>query len=96
MKCPDECGKQWKTKQIKLGWQKQKQKEQKKKKAQKARKKEFKKPMTKEKMEIARIVEEKQDKEKDLIEIRTVEGMVPRRLDLREGFVPKRRRYICY
>ena len=30
----DECGKQWKTKQMKPGWQKQKEKEQKKEKMQ--------------------------------------------------------------
>jgi len=35
--------------------------------------------MTEEKMEIARTVEEKQDEEKDLIEIRIVEEIVPRR-----------------
>jgi len=32
--CPDKSGKQWKTKQMKPGWQKQKGKEQKKKKKQ--------------------------------------------------------------
>jgi len=72
-------------------------------------------------MKIARIIEEKQDKEEDLIEIRIVEEIVSRRfhkylkvfekkesermlmrktwdhaIDLREGFVPKRGRYICY
>ena len=30
MRCPDECGKQWKMKQTKLEWQKEKEKEQKK------------------------------------------------------------------
>ena len=42
---------------------------------------EFKKPTTKEEMAIARIVEEKEeerDEEEDLIELRTVEEMVPR------------------
>ena len=42
---------------------------------------EFKKPTTKEEMAIARIVEEKEeerDEEEDLIELRTVEEMIPR------------------
>ena len=30
MRCPDKCGKQWKMKQTKLEWQKEKKKEQKK------------------------------------------------------------------
>jgi len=37
------------------------------------------KPIVKEKIEIARMIEERQDKEEDLIEIRTVERMVPKR-----------------
>ena len=37
------------------------------------------KPTVKEKIEIARMIEERQDKEEDLIEIRTVEKMVPKR-----------------
>jgi len=35
--------------------------------------------MVKEKMEIARMIEEKEEEEEDLIEIRTVENMIPRR-----------------
>ena len=50
---------------MKLEWQKQKNKKQ------KEKKKEFRKPILEE--EIVRIVEEKQEKEKDLIKIRMVE-----------------------
>jgi len=61
----DECGKKWKTeKQIKPGW-----------------KKKMRRPTTDEEIVIARIVaekEEKLDKEKDLIVLRTTEEMVPR------------------
>jgi len=71
--CPDECRKQWKTKQIKLGWQKQKKKKQKKEKVQREKKKEFRKPTVEEEIEIVRIVEEKKEEEKDLIKIRMVE-----------------------
>jgi len=46
---------------------------------QKKRKKEFRKLMIEEEMEIARIVEEIQEKEKYLIKIMTVEEMVLRR-----------------
>ena len=49
MRHPDKCEKQWKTK---LRWQKQKEKEQ---------KKEFRKLIVEEEIEIARIVEEKQE-----------------------------------
>jgi len=45
----------------------------------KKKKKEFRKPTVKEEMEIARMIEEKQEEEEDLIEIRTVEEMVPKR-----------------
>jgi len=51
MRCPDECGKQWKMKQTKLEWQKEKEKEQKKEKMQKERRKEFRKPMIEEEMD---------------------------------------------
>ena len=43
------------------------------------KKKEFKKPIVEKEIEIAKIVEEKQNEEEDLIEIRTVEEMVPKR-----------------
>ena len=66
----EEYGKKWRTgRQIKPGWQKQKEK--------KEKREEFRRPMTDEEIVIARIVEEK-DEEKDLIELRTVEEMVPR------------------
>ena len=72
-RCLEECGKKWRTgRQIKPGWQKQKAIE---------KKEEFKRTTTEEKVAIARIVEEKKeerDKEEDLIELRTVEEMVPR------------------
>ena len=63
MRCPDECEKQWKTKQTKPEQQKQKEKEQqqkqkekeqKKEKMQKEQKKKFRKPTVEEKMEIER------------------------------------------
>ena len=46
---------------------------------QKEQKKKFEKLTVEEKMEIARMVEEKQDKEENLLEIRTVEEMVLKR-----------------
>ena len=80
-------------------------------------KKEFRKPTVEEEIEIARMVEKKQKEKEDLIEIRTVEEMVPRSfhkylkvfekkelermltrktwnhaIDLRKGFVPKKRK----
>jgi len=63
---------------MKPEWQKQKQKEQKKEKMQKGKKKEFIKPIIEEEMEIARMIEEKQKEKEDLIEIRTVEEIVPK------------------
>jgi len=111
-RCLEKCGEKWRRRrQTKLGWQKQKEKE---------KREEFKRLITNEEMVIARIVKEKEkdkDKEKDLIELRTVEEMVPRRfhkylkvfekkklekmlmrkalyhaIDLREDFVPKKRK----
>ena len=80
-------------------------------------KKEFRKPTVEEEIEIARMIEKKQKEKEDLIEIRTVEEMVPRSfhkylkvfekkelermltrktwnhaIDLRKGFVPKKRK----
>jgi len=46
---------------------------------QRKKKKDFRKPTIKEEIEIARMIEEKQKKEKDLIKIRMVEEMVPKR-----------------
>ena len=59
--------------------QKQKKREQKKEKIQRERKKEFRKPIVEEEIEIVRVVEEKEKGEEDLIEIRMVEKIVSRR-----------------
>jgi len=70
-RCPDECGKKWKTgRQTKPGWKKQEEKEE---------KKERRRPTIEEEKMIARIVEEKENEEEDLIELRETEEMVPRR-----------------
>jgi len=62
MRCPEECGKQWRPKQGKLGWQKQKEEEAKeeagKKREEKAKKQEKKKPKKERMMEVKRIAEE--------------------------------------
>jgi len=69
MRCPDECGKKWKTgRQMKPGWKKQQEKEE---------KKEIRRPTIEEEKTIARIIEEKEEEEKDLIELRATEEMVP-------------------
>ena len=69
-RCPDECGKKWKTgRQTKPGWKKQEEREE----------KERRKPTIEEEKMIARIVEEKENEEEDLIELRATEKMVPRR-----------------
>ena len=62
--------------QIKLEQQKQKEKKEKK---LKKKKKEFRKLTVEEKIEIVRIIEEKEKDKEDLIEIRIVEKMIPRR-----------------
>ena len=60
MRCPEKYGKKWKTgRQTKPEWQKQKAK---------GKRKDFRRPMIKEEIAIARIVEEKEeerDEEKD-------------------------------
>jgi len=67
---PDECGKKWRTeRQTKPGWKKQEEREE----------KERRRPIIEKEKMIARIVEEKENKEKDLIELRATEEMVPRR-----------------
>ena len=67
-RCPEECGKKWKTRrQMKLGWKKQEEREE----------KERRRPMIEEEKMIARIVEEKENEEEDLIELRVTEEMVP-------------------
>jgi len=84
-RCPEECGKKWRIgKQTKPGWKKQetqgKKEEKEKQKEKKEKRKEFRVPMMEEEIAIARIVEEKdEDEEEDLIELRAVEEMVPRR-----------------
>ena len=60
---------------MKLGWQKQKIK---KKKREQEKKGEFRKLIVEEEMEIVRVIEKKKDKEEDLIDIRTVEEIVPK------------------
>ena len=105
-RCPDECGKRWKTgRQTKPGWKKQEEREE----------KERRIPTIEEEKMIARIVEEKENEEEDLIELRVTGEMVPRQfhqylkvfekkesermptrkawdhaIDLRKGFVPKK------
>ena len=67
IRCPDECGKKWRVgKQTKPEWKKQEEKE---------KKKKMRRPMIEEKKTIVRIIEEK---EKELIELRATEEMVPR------------------
>jgi len=58
-RCPEECGKQWRPEQKKLGWEKQKEKEAKEEVGRKREKKEKKKKQKKGKMvEVKRIAEE--------------------------------------
>ena len=67
---PDECRKRWRVgKQTKPGWKKQQEKKE---------KKERRRPMIEEVKIIERIMEEKENKEEDLIELRTTDEMVPR------------------
>ena len=105
-RCPDECGKKYRTgRQTKLGWKKQEEREE----------KERRRLTIEEEKMIARIVEEKENEEEDLIKLRATEEMVPKRfhkylklfekkesermptrktwdhaIDLREGFVLKK------
>ena len=63
-RCPDKCGKKWKIeRQMKLEWKKQEEREEKKRR----------------RLMIARIVEEKENEQEDLIELRATEEIVPRR-----------------
>ena len=115
-RCLDKCEKWQKTKQMKPRQQEQMIKKQKRKKMKREKKKEFRKPTVEEEIEIARMIEEKQEEEEDLMEIRMVEKMVSRRfhkylkmfkkklekmltrktqehaIDLKEDFVPKKRK----
>jgi len=71
MRCPDKCGKKWRTgRQTKPGWKKQEERKE---------KKERRKPTIEEVRMIERIREEKEDEGKDLIELRATEEIVPRR-----------------
>jgi len=73
MRCPEECGKNWRVgKQTKPGWKKQEEK---------GKKKEMRRPMTDKEIAIARIVAEKKEEldEEDMIVVRKTEKMVPRR-----------------
>jgi len=107
MRCLEEYGKKWRTgRQMKPGWQRQKEKEEK--------REEFRRPTIEEEIAIARIIEKK---EEDLTKLRMVEEMVPRQfhkylemfekkelermpmrkawnhaIDLKEEFVPKKRK----
>ena len=70
-RCPEEYGKKWRIgRQMKPGWKKQETKE---------KREEFRVPTTEEEIAIARIVEDKdKEREENLIELRTVEEIVPR------------------
>jgi len=71
-RCPDECGKKWRTgRQTKPGWKKQEEKE---------KKREMRRPTTEEEIAIVRIVAEKKEKldGEDMIIVRKMEEMVPR------------------
>ena len=46
---------------------------------QREKKEKYRKPTVEEEMEIVRMIEEKQDEKEDLIEIRTVKEIVPKR-----------------
>ena len=59
MRCPEECGKQWRPEQEKLGWEKQKEKEAKEEAGRKREEKEKKKKQKKGRaMEVRKVVEE--------------------------------------
>ena len=67
---PDKCGKKWKTgRQTKSGWKKQEEREE----------KEKRKPAIEEVKMIERIMEEKEDEEEDLMELKATDEMVPQR-----------------
>ena len=70
MRCPDKCGKKWRTgKQTKPGWKKQQEKEEKK------------EMRTDKEIAIARVIAEKEkelEEEEDMIDLKATEEMVPR------------------
>ena len=81
MRCPEKCGKKWsRRKQTKPKWQKQEEREEQKKKRENEKNEKFRRLTTEEEMVIARMIEKKEEEreEEDLIELRTLEEMVPR------------------
>jgi len=83
-RCPEECGKQWRPKQGKLGWQKQKEEEAKeeagKKREEKAKKQKKRKQKRGRTMEVKRIAEEWEiwDEEKEAAKLEAeVKKLVP-------------------
>ena len=70
MRCPDKCGKKWRTgKQTKPRWKKQQEKEEKK------------EMRTDKEIAIARVIAEKEkelEEEEDMIDLKATEEMVPR------------------
>ncbi len=67
---PDKCGKKWRVgKQTKPGWKSRKNRR---------RRKKRRKPTIEEVKMIERIMEEKENKEEDLIELRATDEIVPR------------------
>ena len=59
-KCPKECGRQWRLKQRKLGWQKQREEEKKEEKSRKQEKRKERKEKKPKKMEVRKIAEEQE------------------------------------
>ena len=57
-RCPEECGRQWRPKQGKLGWQKQKEEEKKEEKSRKQEERKERKEKKHRKMEVRKIAEE--------------------------------------
>jgi len=80
-RCPEECGKQWRPKQGKPGWQKQKEKEAKEEAGKKREEKQKKKKLKKEKtIEVKRIAEEWEiwDEEEEAAKLKAeVKKLVP-------------------
>ena len=72
MRCPDECGKKWRTgRQTKPGWKKQEEKK---------KEKETRRPMTDKEIVIARIIAKKEEEsnKEDTIIVRKTEEIIPR------------------
>ena len=83
MRCPEECGKQWRPKQGKSGWKKQKKKEKKEKERKKEEQKEQKKKKPKKEgtMEVKRVIEEWEiwDEEEAVKSEKETKWLVPER-----------------